>query len=226
MRVKELIIWASAHICFGLSEDHILNGSVCVCGRKPELETANLAWLEMCGPSVKCLDMLGLAVQRAVRATQRCSSYISTIEGIVVLLYTVTIQDCTLLRIVPAGTGCFSSQFIHRKLFQFSLLYKATSKIHIKPRKIYQIFKHHAKKTHTKKTQCITFPLAFEVTCLVNGSLKYIPQEYIHNHPLNWKHNSRPFTRFEINLAKLGAEDFACRHQKSTRKSGLSPDCV
>lgn len=120
-----------------------------MCGRRPELETVNLAWIKVCGPSVKCLDMLGLAVQHADRETKRCSSYISTIEGIVVLLYTVTMNDCTVLHIVLAGIGCFSSQFIHRRLFQISLLHKATSKVHILPKKIDQtFFKHHAKYQH------------------------------------------------------------------------------
>lgn len=44
---QELIIWASTHIYFGLSMDHILNGSVCV--------VADQSWkLQIC-PGWKCV---------------------------------------------------------------------------------------------------------------------------------------------------------------------------
>lgn len=130
-------------------------------------------------------------------------------------LYTVTHCSCLALAAFPVNLSIGG-------YFSFHCCINQPQNYTSKPKKIDQNLKYQAKIT----TKCITFSFGFEVTCVVNGSLKYIPQEYIHNHPLKWKHNSRPVTRFEINLAKLKAEEFVCRHQKSTRIFGLSPDCV
>lgn len=46
---QELIIWASIHVCFGFSEDHILNESVCVC------VVADQTWKLQIWPSWKCV---------------------------------------------------------------------------------------------------------------------------------------------------------------------------